>query len=563
MVLVCGSQMGKTEGLLVNLIGATVHMYRKPVTFVAPTRPLAESVSKARFSQMLKLTPVLMDGLENKRHHTLHETYLYGARIGFAWAGSPTELSSREAMIVLVDERDRMKILSTDGDPLHLSKARTATYANSCVVVPSTPTLGDIKTVWCPDTKLERWAVTDPADVRSPVWKAWQAGSRHEWATPCPRCGAGFILRRSLLKYDDRAPLEEIEQMAHVQCPRCKKRIEPSERRKLAQSGAYVAPKQSLVDGEVKGPEPANRTRSRWVSGLHSPWMSWGRRAHDYEEARREGEAGNEQGVVNVDFGECFTMHGERPTEAEIHARKGNYSRGQVPDWVSILVAAIDISAHGLWWLVRGFGPLNRSALIDYGMTQGATRDPEGTPDVWEETDDYLSRPIEGLPVRRVGVDSGYAQNACYYWCRTHRGLYFPIRGSKKLTRNYLSSPIDFYPNSKKPLPNSVELVTFGVNRVKQQIRQKIDPRGAKMGSPGSWEIPQDIDDEYIAHMRAEEEVDLGGGEVKFVRHGENHWWDCEVYTFTTIEWLKKGRPVKSREEEAAGVRRRKRGPRR
>jgi phage terminase large subunit GpA-like protein len=181
VVLVMGSQLGKTEALL-NLIGWRLDDDPCPILYVSPTQRQAESISRDRLGKMIRSTPSLWSKLAKGQADKISEKWISGVRLGFAWAGSATELASHPAGMVLVDERDRMDATTAgEGDPVSLAEARTATFPDGKVIVCSTPTL----------------------EGASPIWSLWEEGTRHRWAWPCPHCAEYFVPTLELLRWPE------------------------------------------------------------------------------------------------------------------------------------------------------------------------------------------------------------------------------------------------------------------------------------------------------------------------------------------------------------------------
>ena len=123
IVIVMGAQSSKTE-LLLNIIGWKFDDDPTPTLYIGPTRKNVESISKDRFSKLLQSVPSLWHKLEKGKRNTITEKFINGVRLGFGWAGSPTELASHPAGLVVIDERSRM-VNTSEGSPDSLADART------------------------------------------------------------------------------------------------------------------------------------------------------------------------------------------------------------------------------------------------------------------------------------------------------------------------------------------------------------------------------------------------------------------------------------------------------
>ena len=139
---VCGSQMGKTEAQFCILGHRFDDGPYVPALFIGATEKMVRSISKDRFQKMVHSSRGLSAKLERGRREGIMEKFFSGVRFGFAWAGSPTELASHPAGLVLVDEIDRFQMdVGAEGDPIMLAMARTKNYSNAKIGLFSTPTV--------------------------------------------------------------------------------------------------------------------------------------------------------------------------------------------------------------------------------------------------------------------------------------------------------------------------------------------------------------------------------------------------------------------------------------
>ena len=98
----------------------------------------------------------------------------------------------------------------------------------------------------------------------------------------------------------------EARRLAYLQCPRCGGVIEEKHKFEMNARGGYVAPGQQInPDGHVIGDPPESTTISFWVSGLASPFVSFGERAGRYVEALNSGDQEEVQTVINGGSASC------------------------------------------------------------------------------------------------------------------------------------------------------------------------------------------------------------------------------------------------------------------
>jgi phage terminase large subunit GpA-like protein len=190
--------------------------------------------------------------------------------------------------------------------------------------------------------------------LQSPIWRLWQEGTRHHLAWQCIHCLEYFIPRFAHLKWqhaeggEHKTTPVEAKRTAYVECPRCGGVIEDRHKPDLNARAVFVAPGQSVTpDGDVIGEAPDSSTLSFWVSGLASPFVTFGQRAENYLVAVREGSQDKIQTAINAGFGELFSPGGgDAPQWAEVAAHRGEYARGELPRGAAYLVMTIDVQRN-------------------------------------------------------------------------------------------------------------------------------------------------------------------------------------------------------------------------
>lgn len=498
VTFVCGSQMGKTESLL-NLIGHRLCDDPAPILWIAPTQKAAETLSADRFAKMVASTPVLSGKLHGGRQNKLCEKFFAGVRIGFAWAGSPTELASHAVALVVVDEVDRMEA-TVEGDPVSLALARTATYPDGKVILVSTPTL----------------------DGASPIWQRYEEGTQHRWHWPCPHCHEYFAPCFELLHWPDKATPHHALKTATLVCPHCGAELPDRERSGMNDRGLYLAPGQSVDHGRIVGDAPDSDTASFWVSGLCSPWRTFGRAAQLWLEAHQSGDPARWQATKNTVFGELWQMRGDAPTWERVwHCRIG-YEQNTVPTGVRIITAGVDVQKDRLYCVIRGFGAQGESWLIAhheiFGLHEGGA--------AWDQLAQLLDRDYGGQRVRLCLVDSGFNTDSVYRFARQHRHQVAPCKGHDQLEKPVKPSRLDVN-RSGKTSASGLTLWHVDSGYFKLQLHSRID---WPPGEPGGFHLPIDASEDYCRQLVAESHL-LKNHKTIWVRHTKNnHFLDCEVY---------------------------------
>ncbi len=548
VVSVMGSQMGKTDSVL-NVVGWRLDDDPAPVMYVAPSKSFVENQAEPRLMAMLRSSASLWGKLAKGKANRKTMKLVSGAVLRLAWAGSATELSSQAAALALIDERDRMGgDVDGEGDVVELVAARGFTYADFTLGIFSTPTRGNVTEERDDVTGLTRWAAADPADVESPTWKLWQEGTRQEWAWPCPDCGDYFIPRFNLLRWPEGASPARAAREARLCCPHCGSMIPDSAKPGMNALGVYVAPGQAVsAEGIVTGPEPESDTASFWVSGLCSPWVSWGQRAKSFIEANRSGDLGRVQTVLNTGFGELFKVGGAtKPWEAIAGAREP-YRLGELPAGVAVVTCGVDVQKNRLVWAVRGWGYRMESWLLGQGELWGETEQEE----VWADLAGLLDTIYGDRRIALMLIDSGFRpgdrfrtpDHRVYEFARQHRTRARATKGHDRQDKPVYASKIDINLRGR-PLPSGLQLWHLDSDHFKSWVLERLDwPADA----PGAWHISQDATNDYCQQLTAEARLVKPSGQATWIRvRRDNHFLDCEALNVAAAYMLglNSNRPV-------------------
>jgi phage terminase large subunit GpA-like protein len=489
IVVVCGSQMSKTEFLL-NLLGYRLDVDPAPVLFVGASQRQVESISTSRVMPMVRSTPTLHAKLDKRKTaNKVTEKTIAGQRLGFAWAGSAIELSSHPAALVLIDERDRMGgDVGGEGDPVALAEARTATYVDGKVVVVSTPTV----------------------EGASPIWALYQSGTQFRWSWPCPHCETYFVPEFSLLKWPEKATPQQAKREARLACPHCGALIDDRHRPGMNAAGRF----------ELAG-DPDADCASYWVSGLASPWRSWGEAAKQWLEAARSDEPGRAQAIMNTTFGELFRVAGEAPPAADVQKLRAGYRSDELPATAAVLTAGVDVQADRLVYAIRGWGAASTSHLIRHGELWGDTN----TPSPWEMLAELLEHDWNGKRLKLVLVDSGYRPELAYAFSRRFPGRVLPSKGHDSQSKPVYISQVDVNAKGERR-KRGVRLAHVDAGYFKSWIHGRI---AWPIDQPGAWHLPIDATDDYCEQIVAEQRI-ARAGTVRWIRTRKaNHYLDAEV----------------------------------
>jgi phage terminase large subunit GpA-like protein len=530
VTLVCGAQMAKTEALF-NVMGHRLEDDPKPILYIGPTQKLVESYSEGRVMPMIKTCETLWERLAKGKKNKITEKFIGGVRLGFGWAGSATELAGHPAALVLVDERDRMTMVKGEGDPVSLAEARTSTYPDGKVIVASTPTVGNVKSEFNAETGIEHWGVGDEEELASPIWRLWQKGTRAEWAWPCPHCREYFVPRFKHLHWPEKSTPDEARTKTKLACPKCGALIDDLDKSSMNARGRFVCPGQRITpSGEVLGDAPKSTNASFWISGLCSPWRSFGSRAADFLGAVRVGNQDEVQVALNTGCGELYALGGDAPAWEAVRALAEGYESGSCPGGVQMITCAVDVQKDRLVYGIRGWGYNSESWLIEADEIHGETAHDA----VWMELSELLTRDYDGKTIRRMFIDSGYKpgekernpDNQIYMFCYRHRGIAFPTKGHDTQDRPVKASKIDITYRGKL-IKNGLDLWHVDSDYCKSWVHARIEwPHG----EPGAWHLPVDVTDDYCQQVTAEARTVNPSGKIVWIRiRKSNHFLDVEA----------------------------------
>jgi phage terminase large subunit GpA-like protein len=537
--MVTAAQASKTETFL-DVIGERLDNRPAPILYVGPSKEFLTDQFEPRlrslFEQSKSLQSKIIGGIDGKRQKKTLKR-VAGTTLRLAHAGSSTALKSDPASMALIDEYDEMLAnVKGQGDPLGLVEARGDTYADFVAGIVSTPSVGMIETEIDPVSGLEFWKAAQPDDiddVKSPIWRLWQSGTRHHWCWRCPHCQRYFVPRFNLIDgFKNRTPLQA-KREAFIRCfyADCGGVIEEKHKAAMNAAGRMVAPGQSIdSDGNVTGEAPDTSTLSFWVSGLASPFVTIGQRVETYLTALRSNESDKLQTAVNSQFGELYIDgDGDVPPWEHIFERRQGYRPGTIAPGVRYITAGFDVQKDRVIGVVRGWGAFATSWLIWNGEILGNTAEPE----VWERLGDFLQTPIEDRTIKLCYIDSGFrpgkreGENRVYEFCRKHRRFVFPTKGSSHvMLRPLVRAQIEVTQQGGSA-KYGLELMRLDTDHWKSWVHERLR---WPSDQAGAWHLHHEVDEAYCRQLVSEVRVlGINGKPQWIVRSRDNHYLDAEA----------------------------------
>lgn len=533
VVLAMFSQGGKSDTLL-DIIGQRQDQEPAPILYTGPNKQFLVDQFEPRIMALLDEAPLLKDKVARGKRMKKTLKIIAGVPLRLAHAGSSAALKSDPFALCLTDEVDELLAnVKGQGDPITLIDRRGETYADFVHAIVSTPSEGMVEVEKDPVSGLEFWKESEAEDVGSAVWKLWQSGTRHHWAWPCPHCAEYFIPRFSCLRWPKGATATQARLAAYVVCPVCGSEIGDEHRAAMNQRGVYVAPGQRVgSDGVVHGEPPASETVSFWVSGLCSPFKSFGDRAAAYVEAERLGEPEKLQAVKNGAFGELWSPTvGDIPDWQAVANKREHYPAGVVPGGAVYLTFGCDVQKNRLVYVIRAWGARATSWLIEHGELWGDT----ALPHVWEDLAGKLLQPIDGYLIKLAFVDSGFRPgkpivvpvNRVYEFCRRFRRFVFPTKGSSTAMIKPLSVSKIEVSKQGSTAKYGLDLVRLDPDHWKGFVHERLTWPSDQIGA---WHIHADASEDYCKQLVSEARVRTPNNKVAWVeRSRTNHYLDAEA----------------------------------
>ncbi len=473
VVVKSAAQIGKSD-IMNNVIGRFAHLDPAPIMMIQPTIDMAQDYSKSRIAPMLRDTKVLNNlfytvkdkeefGTAKTRdgNNTILSKMFPGGRLIMCGSNSPAGLASRPVRVLLADEVDRFQpSAGTEGDPVDLASKRMTTFWNHVSGLFSTPT----------------------TEGASRIETEYLAGTQEEWRHRCPNCGEYHVLRHTDMECPDMQESRDkdgnktyILHEVFWRCPECGFKFD--ERTMKAAPQKYVVQNPIAIE---------NGTRSFFVNGFSSPWLTWAGIMKEWYIAR--GDPMREQVVVNTRFGETYHLIGAYDDETQFMRRREMYD-GELPHGVLLLTAAVDVQGNRLEYEICGWGFGEECWGIQKGVIPGNPDHPK----VWKLLDGILDRPYhfangDELKILRTFIDTGgLSTQSVYQYCQ--KNLYKQRIGIKGYA-NKPGIPL-VYKTTRDRKGYNIPLQFLGVNDGKQQVMTRL---GMEKPGPQFFHFPLDDD---------------------------------------------------------------------
>jgi len=480
-----GTQTSKTT---IVMIGAAWRMTNNPfpTLWVMPTENMARSFSENRWQPMVDdCSPLAALKPHNANRYKTLEQQFKDATLTFVGSNSPSNLASRPAGLLIMDETDKFaEATEKESSAVALAENRTKSYTNALRVKTSTP--------------------TSPGGE---IWDSFMAGDQRYYFVPCPHCGEKQKLEFTQVKWNQEAKVgtkwdeDAVRLSAYYECVACKGQIHDGHKTRMLREGEW----------RPANPAASSNRRSYHLNSLYAPWRSCGFGELAIKFLRDKGSSATLQDFTNSTLALPWEERGSGVDDDDVLARRGKYLKGNCPiEEPAMVTLCADPGQDMTHWSAAAWSKDGQCHVFDYGTVLAPEALLEFESQRWETP--------SGKPVRvEVGlVDSGDFTNRIYELCARSKGMLLPSKGTAFSFGTWSVGTAKGY--------EPMQLYTYVDYQAKVALYlEKIHRRKA----PFLW-FPADADDEFLrGHMGQRIVIPKGGKRKEWRKVASDHFGDC------------------------------------
>ena len=347
------------------------------------------------------------------------------------------------------------------------------------------------------------------------IWAEYLMGDQRKFMLPCPHCEKRIALewRKEKgvynLNYPEEAKGEDgsydwhlIKSGTFYCCQECGGVITDVDKSRMLRQGEWVP--------TARG-EPG--VRSYHLNSLYSPTITFGEMFTRWLRAQ-DSLDGLKQFITGW-LAEPWKEEILDVTEEATHALAGDYERGEIKGEFRLM--GVDVQRSHFVWIVRGMDSDGTSYLLDNGNCP-----------TWKEMD----KVFENYDCSAAVVDTGFGERTqeCYEEIFRRRHNWWASKGWKKLAQPVAIKAVDPFTGTSKGGQAKIRLLHVDVGTFGGEILKR------RAGLVKGFNLYRDPDREYVRQLNAKFIIEktTRQGEVvqewRTKRHGQDHFWDCEVY---------------------------------
>jgi phage terminase large subunit GpA-like protein len=452
---------------------------------VLPSKEMARSYSETRFQPSIEDSPVLRaEKPDDPDQYKLLEMHFRRCSVFLTGANSAANLKSRGIGVLHASEVDTWPMASErETGALQQAMERLKDRPGSKAIIESTPTIES-----------------------GQIWYEFQLGDQRYFFIQCPDCKTFQSLKFPQIKWpedcrdnDGRWRLAEVKRLSRYHCEKCD--APWNDGQKLAQlRGGEWQPTNTAAEIE---------RRSYHLSSLYPAWITYGEVAVQFLKSKDNHE--ELQRVVNSWFAEPYYLGGLKGEFEKSIAARAVEASADVPEGYRTFMT-IDVQQDHLRFVIRAFAKNGDSLRYEYGQLPG-----------FEEAEMVAKR----WKCVVVGADARFRQQQVLAWCASHSG-WVPMIGADGLMTDIRWTDIPIDGGALKG--HVVKSLRFRPNSWKEELYKRI--KRMKEDVP-TWGIVGQMGKDYQKEMTGEARNIRRGSRgqmvIEWVKHGPNHYWDCEV----------------------------------
>lgn len=368
-------QIGKSDGLVVNVVGYTMDYNPGPIMVALPGEVAMNKFIDQKLAPAIEETPAMKRALTStaSRESTNQRGFkdFIGGQLFVEHAGNPLRLKSNSVRTLINDEFSALAANIKGDDPEAMLDGRTSAF-------PGTYKRLDVSTP----------GLTGVCRIEA----RWLKSDQRRYYMPCPHCGHEQPFKWSGLQWN-----EDISHCWYV-CEDCGVCIEEHEKTEMIRAGHWVA---ENPGAEIRG---YHLNCLYYQFGLGPRWLKM---ARQWIDAQRD--PAKLKTFINDRLAETFEDPAMRAVKHNIVADRAEPYRLRIaPLGVLAITVGVDTQDNRLAVHFVGWGRGLVSWVLDYVELPG---DPEND-EVWVALTDLVNRPIEHagggvLSVEAVAIDAG------------------------------------------------------------------------------------------------------------------------------------------------------------
>tara|TARA_R110000824_G_scaffold180061_1_gene360440 strand:+ start:533 stop:2389 length:1857 start_codon:yes stop_codon:yes gene_type:complete len=375
-----------------------------------------------------------------------------------------------------------------------------------------------------------------PIEEGTGIWTEYEMGDQRKFFLPCPHCKKWITLewrkKKGVynLKFPKEAKKEDgsydfrlIKAQTSYACQKCGGEISDADKIRMLRKGKWKPTNKGAEAG----------VRSYHLSSLYSPTLTWADMLTKWLQAI--GTIDGLRQFVTGWLAEPWRDENLSVSEEATHLLSKDYQRGEMKGAFRLM--AVDIQRTHFVWIVRGFEEDGTSFLLDHGYAPS-----------WADLDSAFVK----YDCSACVVDTGFGERTqeAYEAIYQRRNRWWAAKGWRSFAHPYAVKAVDPFTGTGKAGRARIRLLHIDVEVWGGELLKR---RAKKVDG---WHIYEKPDREYVKQLNAKfliEKVDAKGNkktEWRTRRHGQDHYWDCELYCLCLSKVVGLGNVTKKAKEE-------------